>query len=361
MKINLFFFIPSLEFGGAGNAIINLINSINKKKFNVTLFYQGKNKYKNYISSNIKQYKLYSNRTYINFITIKKFLKKKLDYNRKNIFISNIHFANLLAIIYLRSINNLKIVIFERTSLRELDLKTNDYFIKNRLIKYLISKLYGYTDLVLTNSKNTSKDLKKISVYSEVVYSCLINKILKKRKIKKKKYLKFISVGRLEKQKDYRTLLKAVKSIKSKNFKLFIYGEGSQKQELKRLITKLKIDNIVELKGHEENKDKIYLDANLLILTSVYEGLPNCIIEALNYNVPVIASDIGGNKEILANSKYGNTFRNQNHNHLAYNVEKFIKNPNILEKKSALSKKHLNKFLKRNTTLTFEKKLFKLF
>ena len=186
MKINLFFFIPSLEFGGAGNAIINLINSINKKKFNVTLFYQGKNKYKNYISSNIKQYKLYSNRTYINFITIKKFLKKKLDYNRKNIFISNIHFANLLAIIYLRSINNLKIVIFERTSLRELDLKTNDYFIKNRLIKYLISKLYGYTDLVLTNSKNTSKDLKKISVYSEVVYSGLINKILKKRKIKKK-------------------------------------------------------------------------------------------------------------------------------------------------------------------------------
>ena len=44
MKIKLFFFVPSLEYGGAGNATINFLKNLNKNKYELNLFYQGKNK-----------------------------------------------------------------------------------------------------------------------------------------------------------------------------------------------------------------------------------------------------------------------------------------------------------------------------
>ena len=52
--------------------------------------------------------------------------------------------------------------------------------------------------------------------------------------------------------------------------------------------------------GHEPNRKKIYKNADLLIHCSVFEGLPNVIVEALNYNVPVIAANgAGGIREVL--------------------------------------------------------------
>lgn len=58
MKIKLFFFVPSLEYGGAGNATINFLKNLNKNKYELNLFYQGKNKYKKYLPNHINLYKL---------------------------------------------------------------------------------------------------------------------------------------------------------------------------------------------------------------------------------------------------------------------------------------------------------------
>ena len=81
MKIKIFFFVPSLEYGGASNAIINFLRYINKNKFELNLFYQGQNKYKKYLPNYIKLYKLKKNKTFLNYFTIKKILKKKIEKN----------------------------------------------------------------------------------------------------------------------------------------------------------------------------------------------------------------------------------------------------------------------------------------
>ena len=107
-----------------------------------------------------------------------------------------------------------------------------------------------------------------------------------------------------EAQKDYFTLIKAIKIVKNNNFKLFIYGEGSEKLKILNFINTNNLKNKVVMMGHENNKNKIYSNADLLIVSSIFEGLPNCVVEAINYNVPIIASNIGGNKEILNNPDY---------------------------------------------------------
>jgi len=362
MKIKLFFFIPSLEYGGAGNAIINFLNYLDRNKFDLNLIFQGDNKYRSHIPSYVKVFKLKKNKTFINFFEIKKIVKRNIYKSGKNIFISNIHFSNVLSIIFLKNIINLKIVAFERTSLKELDLPNPFFNLKNIIIKLLIILLYKYTDQIFTNAKNISKDLSKLNINSKVVYSGLINKILPKKKHKKKLFYKLIAVGRLSEQKDYFTLIKAIKILKNKNFKLFIYGEGKLKNRINYFIKENNLNHRITIMGHVKNKEKIYRDADLIILSSIFEGIPNCIVEAINYSVPVIASrNHGGNKEILKNGKFGDLFRMRDEVQLANKINSFFQNPKKLQKKVKLGSNSLNKFLIKNTSKNLENNLFKLY
>ena len=67
----------------------------------------------------------------------------------------------------------------------------------------------------------------------------------------------------------------------------------------------MKLDNTVKLQGWDENIDKFFKRADLFLLTSLWEGLPISLIEALVSSVPVVVSDTGGIRDILENGKGG--------------------------------------------------------
>jgi glycosyltransferase involved in cell wall biosynthesis len=361
MKIKIFFFIPSLEFGGAGNASINLLKNLDQQLFDVSLFYQGKNRYRNEIPKYINIYKLHKKKTFLNFFKIRKIIKKQIRNNNKNIFISNIHFSNVLSIIFLRNLKNLKIILFERTSIKELDLFKKTFNIKNIFIRFLVKRLYFFADLVLTNSKYAQKELLKFNVQSKIIYSGLLNKIRKKKKFKRKFFFKIISVGRLVAQKDYFTMINAIKYIEKKKFKLFIYGEGKLRKLIQNYIDNNHLSKKIILMGHIKNKNFIYENSDLLLISSLFEGIPNCVVEAINYSVPIIASkNFGGNKEVLDNGKFGDLFELQNYKQLANKIEKFMEKPSILQKKVLLGSGSIDKFLIMNTAEKFEKILLTL-
>ena len=54
MKINIFFFISNFGIGGAGNAILNFLNQLNRKKYNIHMIYLGKSVYKKYFPNYVK-------------------------------------------------------------------------------------------------------------------------------------------------------------------------------------------------------------------------------------------------------------------------------------------------------------------
>ena len=361
MKINLFFFISSFNYGGAGNAIFSFLKNLNKTKYNVHIFFLGNSEYQNQIPKNVKFYSIkkeaYIFQTLFSFFKIKKIILKKLNKCEKNVFISNIHYSNILTVFFLRNLKNLKILLFERTSLEELDIYLNPInFLKNQVTKFLINKFYNKADKVLTNSLILTNELKKFNVKSEVVFSGSVNKIFRKRKYKKKNFYRIISVGRLTFQKDFFTLIEAVKLMKNKNFLLKIYGEGPLKKVLKEKIINYNLSKYIKIFGHQTDKNKIYGQADLLVHTAIFEGLPNVIVESINYSVPVIASNgAGGTKEILRRGKFGLLFKVKNSNDLAKKIDNFIDNPKDLQKRILNARILLDYFTAKKTTIKLEK------
>ena len=95
--------------------------------------------------------------------------------------------------------------------------------------------------------------------------------------------------------------------------------------------------------GYQKNKDKIFKNANLFLNASHYEGLPNALVQALNYNVFVICSNSpGGNMEVIKNGKFGLYFRNKDYKDLAKKIKRFY----FLKKKYNFNQqlKHLEKY-----------------
>lgn len=367
MKDNIFFFISKFNYGGAGNAIFTFLKKFNTKKYNLHIFFIGDSDYENILPKKVFKHKITINtfflKTFFSFFKIQKILKQQNNKYNKNFFISNIHYSNVLTIFFLRNIENLKIILFERTSLRELDIYINLVsYIKNLIIKKVLTYTYNKADKVLTNSIVLKNELKNFKIRSSVIYSGSIKKInfIKSHKVKKKFY-NFLAVGRLDYQKDYFTLINAVKLVKKNNFILRICGEGILKKRITDYIKKNNLQKKIILCGHITDISKMYKKSDLLIHTSLYEGLPNTIVEALNYNIPIIASDsFGGTREILNNGKYGYLFKPKDIKKLSKLIEKFIINPNLFRNKTIKSKSYLKKFTHKFSSNSLEKVLLSI-
>ena len=166
-KINIIFFLPNFKFGGASKSLVNLVTNLNKKKYNIFIFCLNKCDYKNELKKlNITIYELNIKKTIFSIFFIKKILKKIIERtNLKTIFISNINYANVISILFLSSIKNLKIITIDRTPIQELNFNYRNpiIFFKNFLIKLLIKFIYYKADFRIGNSLTLSKDLSIIS------------------------------------------------------------------------------------------------------------------------------------------------------------------------------------------------------
>lgn len=123
---------------------------------------------------------------------------------------------------------------------------------------------------------------------------------------KKKKTI--ISIGRLEKQKDYETLIKAVKLVHDNldSVKLIIVGEGSARNELEKLTYELGLRKVVYFLGWKDNIYPYLRNSSLFVLSSNYEGFGWVLLEAMTQGLPIISTDSPyGPREVLDNGRSG--------------------------------------------------------
>ena len=113
-----------------------------------------------------------------------------------------------------------------------------------------------------------------------------------------------INVGKLKFQKGQWHLIRAFKKVVEKNndVKLIILGMGELEDYLKKLIIDLQLEKNVFILGHKNKNIYTYMSkSNIFVFPTLYEGMPNVILEAMACNLPIIASDCyGGNREIIA-------------------------------------------------------------
>lgn len=116
-----------------------------------------------------------------------------------------------------------------------------------------------------------------------------------------------LAVGRLVSDKDFGTLIRAFKAVREEyRAKLLILGEGELRSELESLIRELQLDDCVALPGFEPNPYKFMAASAVFVLSSVSEGLPTVLIEAIAAGAQVVSTDcVSGPREILSVAKVG--------------------------------------------------------
>ena len=359
--INLIFFLPTFIYGGAGNSIYRLCKNLDKRKYKIDIISIGKCDYKNKLNKFCENiFELKTKKTIFSIFKIREITSRIYSKNpSKTIFVSGHHYANIVSIIALKSYKHVKTVLVERRDIEDLKRSYNFWnYLKNLIIYFLIPIFYKKADVIVANSKNAKYDLQKMCKKNVINIHppSLVKFLNKKSKKSKKKFHTVITVGMLDKEKGVDTMIKAFNEIKINNIIFKILGDGKEKNNLKRMINKYGLEKKVFLLGRIKNPEKFYLNSDLYIHASHHEGFPNSMIEAINYNLPVISSNCkGGIKEIILNGKGGDLFPIGNHKILSNKITAFFKNPKPLKKKLILARKNIRKYTLKNNVKKYDK------
>ena len=126
-------------------------------------------------------------------------------------------------------------------------------------------------------------------------------------KIKDERLNRIISVGRLYPQKNQKMMIEAFAQISKRytDWKLVIYGEGHLRNDLERLVERLKVKDKVLLPGRCETVIEEVAKSKVFCLSSDYEGMSNAMIEALCVGTPVISTKVSGTDELIRDGENG--------------------------------------------------------
>lgn len=136
-----------------------------------------------------------------------------------------------------------------------------------------------------------------------------------------------IAVGRLEKEKDFASLIRIFDIVVNHRpeWILEIYGEGSLKSQLEDLIYSLNLEKNIYLKGSVANIFRKYEDSSIYVHTAAYEGFGNSILEAMAHSLPVVAfKSVGGVKVLVKDSFNGYMIQNRDITDFATKVIQLI-------------------------------------
>lgn len=138
-----------------------------------------------------------------------------------------------------------------------------------------------------------------------------------------------VAAGRLAPWKGFEDLIRAMKVLTNKRrARLMILGDGPLRSELEGLILELGLSGVVSLLGYVENPLKYFARADIFVLSSHVEGLPNVLVEAMMCGCTPVATDCPtGPREVLQDGKYGYLVPMRNPVALASGIEQALDHP----------------------------------
>lgn len=310
----ILFILPNLNSGGSERVIVNIIRSLNCSEYNICLVLINKiGELIDLVPSEVKIVDLGIKRTRYSFfkmlIAIHK-IKPEVIFsstNRTNIL--------LLATSYF-FIYKSKIIIREPNS------PYAQYILKKlpRYYIFLIKLLYHKANIVIAQTESMKNEINKyfkipeskIKVITNPIDHQYIDSQLQSSKNPyPQEFVNVVASGRIVKQKGFDFLIKAFRRVvdENNNFRLYILGsegDGKYKRNLVSLINELELNGHIFFEGFQSNPFVYYKYADLFVLSSRWEGLPNVVLESLYLNTPVVVTNcIPFFNEILVNGQNG--------------------------------------------------------
>jgi len=295
------FIIDNLKGGGAEKAIKIIVEGLYEKGIDPILILL-ENKLDYSLNKNIKIFSLSKNITkYSFFLLYFKLLKLLKEINPDIIYATNTK-SQILALFAKKFIES-KLFINIQVDL------TKQYENRKYIFKFF-SLLLNNADAYSFISRGIYESLKDKIPKKEIIF--ISNPIdfkeidkLKLEEIEKEYKSIFnkkviINIGRLTKQKGQWILIEAFKDLDC-DCNLLIIGTGEKEKELRDLIKKYSLENRVFLIGFHKNPFKFLYRSDIFVLSSLWEGFGNVIVEAMRCELPIISTDCkSGPREILA-------------------------------------------------------------
>lgn len=312
-------FIHVVDDYGIGRVILNVTKGLVLMGYHVDWVVSRNNdSFKSKLPQNtriieLKKSRLASDFSLISILEFAKYLRSE----KPQSVISFLHYNNEIAILakYL-SLQPVKILVTDHSVLSE-NVKISNRKIK-KLIPVIARLIYPFADEIIAVSKKVKNDLSNTLKINpdriNVIYNPIIEPNLAQKSKDKIEHPWFqksdkpivLAVGRLAYEKDFTTLIHAFAQVNKKiPSHLVILGDGSERNALFELANKLGITEDILFQGFVDNPYAYMSKADVLVLSSRWEGLSNVLIEALALNLPIVSTDCGGPREVLENGKYG--------------------------------------------------------
>lgn len=312
-------FLPSLQGGGAERVATLLVNGFIESGMRVDLvLVKAEGPYLKKINPKAQIINLNSSRLIFSFPRLAKYLKKE----RPNVMISFLDHANIIALLAVKLTAilyklNAKVIVSSRTTLSVASKYSST--LRDRVKPYLVRLLYRYASSIVAVSQGVKDDLismakidpeKIVVIYNPTITDDLFKKASQSvdhKWFKQKELPVILAVGRMTIAKDYPTLIKAFSIVNQERpARLVILGEGEERRYLESLVSQLGLEECIEMPGYTENPYAYMAQSTAFVLSSLLEGLPNVLIEALALGIPIVSTDCkSGPSEILEGGKWG--------------------------------------------------------
>ncbi|MFX1282107.1 MAG: glycosyltransferase family 4 protein [Promethearchaeota archaeon] len=222
----------------------------------------------------------------------------------------------------------------------------SDVFIhpKNPIYRAIMTFLFNRSNIIIAKSRSLLNQTQKFVKDSQKVF--LISNAINfpkesKSKNEKDGSLDIYFIGRLEEVKGVYILIEAFQKAyfySQNKLKLYFIGDGSERKNLEHVVSEKELENGVSFLGWRKNPIKYLYGSNrILVLPSFSEGFPNILLEAAAAQCPIIASSVGGMKEMVVNMNNGILIPPKNVELLFKAIIFYVENPQKREEFAAAS------------------------
>ena len=314
------FFLPSLEGGGAQKVMVHLANGFSNKGFEVDLvLVTAEGPYLKLLQNKVNIIDLKSDGVIAGLPKLIRYLKSEKPMS----VLSTQEHSNIVAILACLFARNKSKVFVRLVNFPIQNSYFHQYPPSKKLQSYLVPRLarflYPFANGIIAPSGELAQEYidiyrlpreKVLTVYNPAITSELLakcNEPLDHPWFGSDQPPVILGVGRLTLQKDFTTLLRAFQKARNvQPIRLIILGEGEERPKLEALAQDLNIAADVDFPGFVDNPYCYMKRSSLFVLSSLWEGMPNVLLEAMACGIPVVATDCKtGPKEILESGKWG--------------------------------------------------------
>jgi len=153
-----------------------------------------------------------------------------------------------------------------------------------------------------------------------------------------------ITIAELIPRKNHIQVLKALSKLNKTNFHYLVVGNGESEQQLKKAVNELMLQDKVSFLGFRRDVAELMASSDIFILTSRHEGLTRALMEAMAVGLPIIATDVRGNRDLVKSGENGYLVPLDDAEQTAIAIERLINSGNLRRSMGEKSKELVKQY-----------------